>query len=150
MVNPSKRPQHTAASAPSYANERDFLRREKTYLSSFYARALLGWEFLRCRCFFNCSTKTKVFLVFLFVCALQRGNTSSYACFRYVWRCIRGAFAPHLSPLREEKRTLRRDPLFVARSQLFVFVIGKNAEGVIKALFPRRTYFFLFISRRAV
>jgi len=49
-----------------------------------------------------------------------------------------------------KKTTLRQDPLFVARSQLFVFVIGKNAEGVIKALFPRRTYFFLFISRRAV
>jgi hypothetical protein len=83
----------------------------------------------------------------IFVCERCNVGTPPAMHASGMWRCTRGAAAS--SPLRGEKTTLHRDPLFVARSQLFVFVIGKNAEGVIKALFPRRMH-FLFISRRAV
>lgn len=137
LIRASGRSTAQSGSTPSYANERDFLCREKTYPSSFYARALLGWEFLRCRCFFNCSTKTKVFSAFLFV--RRNVGTPPAMCFRYaeMLRCLSCV---------GKKQLARSTFCDAARLQLFVFVIGKNAEGVIKALFPRRKHFLYLLA----
>lgn len=143
MVNPSKRPQQPA---PLRMQMSETFCAEKKLIRAVFTRAL--------------SSDGNSLVADVFLIARQKQKFFQHFCLYATWEhlqlcvlqvCIwMGCWLLHL--LRGEKNnySLRRDPLFVARLQLFVFVIGKNAEGVIKALFPRRMHFLFISQERAV